>query len=376
MVEEPAMNAVWKMIAASQAAFLFVALAVFLPAQQSGEQPAREWRFAVSGDARNCGDVVMPAIAAAVHQRDAAFYWQLGDFRFIRIIDEDIQHEGIYRTKPLDQAGYLKVAWDDFIANQIVPFGATPVFLGIGNHETISPKTREDWIFQFTHWLDQPALRADAGNRTVRSYFHWTMRGVDFISLDNATHDQFDAAQMAWFRDVLNGDEKDPDVRAIVVGMHEALPESVSSGHSMNESPVGTETGRQVYGELLRARDMHHKRVYLLASHSHYYAENIFDTDYWRHHGGVLPGWIVGTAGAHRYALPAEAESGHQARTDVYGYLLGRVQPDGAIRFDFQEVKEPAVPPDVVARFTQPFVDWCFAANSDSNGAAPPAPTP
>jgi len=27
---------------------------------------AQTWRFAVSGDSRNCGDIVMPAIAAGV----------------------------------------------------------------------------------------------------------------------------------------------------------------------------------------------------------------------------------------------------------------------------------------------------------------------
>jgi hypothetical protein len=320
--------------------------------------------------------VVMPAIAAAIRQHGAVFYWHLGDLRLISGVDEDIQHEGIYRVKPLDRASYLKMAWNDFIANQMVPFGNTPVFLSIGNHETISPMTREAWIVQFTHWLDQPALRADTGNRAVRSYYHWTMRGVDFITLDNATPDQFDAAQLAWFRDVLTSDENNSGVRTIVVGMHEALPESISSGHSMNQSPAGVESGRQVYGELLQARGAYHKRIYVLASHSHYYAENAFDTDYWRHHGGVLPVWIAGTAGAHRYVLPPAAQSGHHARADVYGYLLARVQPDGEIQFGFEEVKEPAVPRDVAARFTQPFVDWCFAANSDSHPAPPPAPMP
>ena len=35
--------------------------------------PAQEhaWKFAVSGDSRNCGDVVMPAIAAGVKQSGA-----------------------------------------------------------------------------------------------------------------------------------------------------------------------------------------------------------------------------------------------------------------------------------------------------------------
>ena len=34
---------------------------------------AQTWRFAVAGDSRNCGDVVMPAIAAGVKTDRAAF---------------------------------------------------------------------------------------------------------------------------------------------------------------------------------------------------------------------------------------------------------------------------------------------------------------
>ena len=49
------------------------------------------------------------------------------------------------------------------------------------------------------------------------------------------------------------------------------------------------------------------KFAYVLASHSHFFMQDLFDTDYWKNsaHGGVvLPGWIVGTAGARRYPLP------------------------------------------------------------------------
>src|SRR6202030_308122 len=100
------------------------------------------WSFAVSGDSRNCGDVVMPGIAAGVKQSGASFYWHLGDFRAIYNFDEDMQHQPLYIAKPLTISQYMSVAWDDFIENQIVPFGTTPVFLGIGNHDAVPPKTR------------------------------------------------------------------------------------------------------------------------------------------------------------------------------------------------------------------------------------------
>ena len=113
------------------------------------------WRFAVSGDSRNCGDIVMPAIAQGVHRDGAAFYWHLGDYRAIYMIDEDYAH-----THPGSTiSDYLANAWPDFIAHQLAPFADTPVFLGVGNHELIQPKSRAACTLQFADWLDQPVLQ-------------------------------------------------------------------------------------------------------------------------------------------------------------------------------------------------------------------------
>src|SRR5271168_2157115 len=192
------------------------------PALAQSSAPDATWRFAVSGDSRNCGDVVMPGIAAGVKQIGAAFYWHLGDFRAIYNFDEDMQHQPQYIAQPLTISQYLSVAWDDFIQNQIVPFGATPVFLGIGNHDTAPPKTREQFLIQFADWLDQPVLQRqrvsdDPRARKLTTYFHWIQSGVDFISLDNATADQFDFPQMTWFEKTLQLDIANPQIHTIVV---------------------------------------------------------------------------------------------------------------------------------------------------------------
>ncbi|MGH9865402.1 MAG: hypothetical protein ACRD4H_08335, partial [Candidatus Acidiferrales bacterium] len=218
-------------------------------------------------------------------------------------------------------------------------------------------------------WLDQPVLREqrlrdNPNDHKLRTYYHWTEHGVDFINLDNATADQFDRAQMAWFKGVLKRDEASPEILTIVAGMHEALPESISSGHSMNESAPGIESGRRVYADLLAAQNDAHKHVYVLASHSHFYMANIYNTDYWRTHGGVLPGWIVGTGGAERYALPPNYKDADAAETNVYGYLLGTVRPNGEIDFAFEKLEKSDIPGPVVNRFTSQFVDWCFDKNS------------
>ena len=150
--------------------FAFISTSALAPqglAQSATQPPAPvpqqpnsgSWYFGVSGDSRNCGDVVMPAIAAGVIQSGASFYWHLGDFRAIYEFDEDMQHQLEHLGAPLNIIDYEQTAWDDFIRNQITHFGDLPVFLGIGNHETIPPKTREQYLIQFADWLDAPQLR-------------------------------------------------------------------------------------------------------------------------------------------------------------------------------------------------------------------------
>jgi len=315
----------------------------------------------------------MPAIAAAVQRDHAAFYWHLGDFRLIRGIDQDLEQLAKKNGQKPSQDDYEYWAWQDFLENQIAPFGNVPVYLGIGNHETISPKSRSEYIAQFADWLEKPnlqqqRLKDDPKDHRLKPYYHWVEDGVDFINLDNATTDQFDAEQMQWFKGVMNRDLKDATIWTLVVGMHAALPDSISAGHSMNESKTETETGREVYLDLLKLQAEGHKKVYVLASHSHYFMDGIFKTEYWRTHGGVLPGWIVGTAGAVRYPLAPDYKDANAAETNVYGYLLATVnppeQPAGTIVFDFKKISEATS--ETVTRFGQDFVRECFDKNSEA----------
>jgi hypothetical protein len=331
-----------------------------------------EWKFAASGDSRNCGDVVMPAIAEGVKQGGAEFYWHLGDLRWITDVDQDIRHQPEHLAIPLTRSEYLDMAWTDFTQNQIAPFGKIPFYLGIGNHETVAPKDHAAFVAQFSSQLDLPNLRAqrlhdDPTDLQPKTYYHWIEHGVDFINVDNATKSQFDEDQVAWLEKTLRSDSANRRIHTIVIGMHEALPESLSRSHSMNESQGGIESGLRVYADLLKVQNENHKLVYVLASHSHYFMDGTFNTDYWREHGGVLPGWIIGTAGAVRYALPSDAASAHAAMTDVYGFLAGTVSPDGRIRFDFKRLNETDVPAAITARYTADFVHWCFAENSQAH---------
>src|SRR5665213_772088 len=183
------------------------------------------WRFLASGDSRNCGDVVMPGIAETAQKNHAAFYWHLGDLRATANFDEDMSHQPEHLAKPMTITEYESIEWPDYIESQISPFGSTPFFLGIGNHETIPPyKTREDFILQFADWLVSPALRAqrlkdDPKDYRIKTYYHWIDRGVAFYYLDSATAEEFDAAQMRWFERALAKDLADPAITTIVAGM-------------------------------------------------------------------------------------------------------------------------------------------------------------
>ena len=308
----------------------------------------------------------MPAIAAGVRASGAEFYWHLGDFRAIFNFDEDLippPQLGLPH-KSLTIQNYESTAWPDFIEHQLAPFGNLPVHLALGNHETIPPATREKALIQFADWFDAPAIREqrlkdDPRDHQFRRYYHWMEHGIDFITLDNASTDQFDRAQMRWLHSVIGRDEKSAEIRTIVVGMHEALPGSVGFRHSMSDSAQGEASGREAYEALWHARDVAHKNVYVLASHSHFYMPDIFRTDVWK--GKVLPGWIVGTAGAVRYRLPKEAPA--EAKTDVYGYLTGTAAADGTIAFLFVRIDLDEIERAVQGRYPPALVRWCYEQN-------------
>jgi hypothetical protein len=328
--------------------------------------PAPVWRFAVSGDSRDCGDVVMPAIAASVLKTNAQFYWHLGDFRAIYDFDEDMAPPAsLHLPYPhLNIISYLTKAWPDFIDHQLRPFNPLEIFLGIGNHEIIFPMTRKAYLQQFESYLNSSRLRGqrerDRDTGGVRTYYHWVMHGsIDFISLDNADN-TFDLEQMAWIRGRLAEDRKSSAITTIVLAAHEALPGSKGMSHSMCDSPAGIESGREVYNLLW---DLHgaRKKVYLLASHSHFIMDDVYNTPYWN--GRVLPGWIVGTAGAVRYRLPPGQTGSSLARADVYGYLLAAVLSDGSIQFEFHEIGLDDMRLANAGKIPDPLIQWCYSEN-------------
>lgn len=328
---------------------------------------AGSWTFVVSGDSRNCGDLIMPVIARRAKAAGARFYWHLGDLRALYKVDED--YAGLHRKTPeaLTKEAYDKAAWDDFEQNQVAPFGSLPFFLGIGNHETIG-RTPEQFVTQFHKLLDAEPIRRqreadDPNDHTVRTYYHWKESGVDFVNLDNAKA-IFDEAQLSWAMKVIAADETDPSVKVLLVGMHASLPDSYTFDHSMNQGSDKGESGRVLYKRLLEFRQKTGKPVHVFSSHSHYYLADIYNTGAWQSNGGVLPGWLVGTAGAQHYSIPPEVKSFTTWAENEYGYALVRVTPDtGAVEVRFVPVKRPDLGAALVNKFGKAAVDFCFTEN-------------
>jgi hypothetical protein len=376
-----------KLFAAARAALLLASVFLFV-----SETPARvpkkthvkatsaakgkSWYFAVSGDSRDCGDLILPKIAWSIEngraQTPVEFYWHLGDLRALFRIDCDM----LLRRDPTAKCHlepnkgtdkypfglYLEEAWDDYIEHQIAPFGRTPFILGIGNHELIN-RPRDYFECKFGQWLTQGPLqnqlKDDAKRgipaKSVNTFFHFIREGVDFIYLDNADPDaSFSEEQLAWLSKVLAADADDKKVKTIIVGMHAALPLSNERGHAMDSSCHGFCTGLRAYDMLLRAQTEYHKHVYLLASHSHFFRENIYDSP--EHKGRVLPGWIIGTGGAQQYKVQADTSP------IMYGYMQVEVRDDGTIATQFKEVKRDT-PPLATGAGADYLTTFCFNEN-------------
>ena len=146
---------------------------------------------------------------------------------------------------------------------------------------------------------------------------------MDFMNLDNAKA-IFDEAQLSWAMKVIAADETDPSVKVLLVGMHASLPDSYTFDHSMNQGSDKGESGRVLYKRLLEFRQKTGKPVHVFSSHSHYYLADIYNTGAWQSNGGVLPGWLVGTAGAQHYSIPPEVKSFTTWAENEYGYELVR----------------------------------------------------
>jgi len=350
------------------------------------------WRFAFSGDSRNCGDLVMPAIAKGIQQIDhpgVDFYWHLGDFRWMDHIDADMRDASDHEWQgppwecteqpqwhSSELGGYrAKDAWTDFVAHQIRPF-TIPVYLGIGNHElykygrelrgdpTDEVQSRKDYLQAFCL---SDAKRSRVGGDTScepspHTYYRWIHNDVDFINLDDAgPHGfKFDGdTQLNWLQDVLREDQTNPMVKTIVVGMHRPLPQNAA----IDDDVAG---GTEVYHRLLHFREQSHKNLYVLASHCHFMMTDVYDTSELRASSSENPlcGMVAGTAGARRYQLPSvDSQKIVKNSNYDYGYMLADVDADGKVAFEFHPIAKAELSKAAPLETPKTLVNWCFDEN-------------
>ncbi|MEP6802050.1 MAG: hypothetical protein ABJC07_08940, partial [Acidobacteriota bacterium] len=83
------------------------------PAKSSVIAARPSWQFMVSGDSRNCGDVVMPSIASQASGTRVDFYWHLGDFRALYDFDQDFLQQPDRRARKVSISDYNRGVWDD-----------------------------------------------------------------------------------------------------------------------------------------------------------------------------------------------------------------------------------------------------------------------
>jgi hypothetical protein len=89
--------------------------------------------------------------------------------------------------------------------------------------------------------------------------------------------------------------------------------------------------------------------------------DNIFETADWK--DKVLPGWIIGTAGAQRYKLPPEATPAQHAQTNVYGYMIASVARDGEVSFAFERLSLEELRAISGSAYPESLIRWCYENN-------------
>ena len=85
------------------------------------------------------------------------------------------------------------------------------------------------------------------------------------------------------------------------------------------------------------------KKAYGLASHSHFFMLNIFNTKHWRDDEAYCPAGSLGLPAPNAIRC-SRSPIGQSRRPRFTGHMLGRVYPDGTIDSEFTERKTSDIP--------------------------------
>ena len=129
----------------------------------------------------------------------------------------------------------------------------------------------------------------------------------------------------------------------------------------MSESPRGDKSGREAYEALWHAHDAAHKHVYVLASHSHYYMDNIFETADWK--DKVLPAGSSAQPALNAISYRPKLRPRNTPRPMFMATSIATVAPDGAASFQFQRLSLDDLHAINGSRIPEPLVRWCYENN-------------
>ncbi len=160
--------------------------------------------------------------------------------------------------------------------------------------------------------------------------------------------------------------ESNPEVKSVVVGMHEALPDSIANYHSMGDNlpTAGPSERRKRSIKLCWLSATKATSPSTCSPATRIFIWRIFSTRAKLKENGAkpLPGWIVGTAGAVRYPLPDGRTAARRRRMSMdtcwprFQPMARSIYVRGIARIRRSAVRAAALSGDRVP--------WCFAHNS------------
>jgi len=120
------------------------------------------WRFVVSGDSRNCGDVVMPGLRER-RRKIRPVLLAFGRICGPSTLSTKTSNTAEYRETAID-CGLRKHCVADFIDSQIAPFGSIPFFVALGITRRFRPEDSRRLSSAVCRLADTPCVaRATLG---------------------------------------------------------------------------------------------------------------------------------------------------------------------------------------------------------------------
>jgi hypothetical protein len=176
--------------------------------------PPGHVRYIIGGDSRDDSSHVLPWAFAEARARAASGFIFLGDMELTPQLDE-----------------HFRAA--------LPALGSIPFYPALGNHEVrlfgiVSVEHEAAEAVFRRRFLGTPATPIESSLQGRVVYGVTLPGGVHLVALDNVSQAGFGQDQLAWLERDLASARRDPSVKYIIVGMHQALAKNGVTKHSMD----------------------------------------------------------------------------------------------------------------------------------------------